>query len=129
LKSFGLFTAFMERTDAMQRLGECHSYIIDTYIDIIWMEKKEKLLMYNRLTKMHFDQCTSCTSEHENSFMKWGEMVVNPQQHLHQTVHKINKKSNSKFIVKESHDAKKMDATHIWSITKKRSLYRNVLRG
>jgi hypothetical protein len=117
-KSFGLFTAFVEQPDVMQRRGECHSYIRDTYIAITWMAKKEKLLLYNRLTTRHFDQCTSCPAEHENSSMKWGEMVVNHQHHLHQTVHTINKKSNSRFIVKEGRDVKNLDATQNWSITK-----------
>jgi hypothetical protein len=49
-KSFGLFTAFMEQPDVTQRLEECHSSIMDTYIAITWMAKKEKLLLYNRLT-------------------------------------------------------------------------------
>jgi hypothetical protein len=117
-KSFGFFTDFLERPDVMQRLGECHSYIMDTYIAITWMAKKEKLLLYNRLTTRNFDQCTSCPAEHENSSMNWGEMVVNPQQHLHKTVHTINKKSNSRFIVKEGHNAKNVDAPQNWSITK-----------
>jgi hypothetical protein len=50
--------------------------------------------------------------------MKWGEMVVNPQQHLHQAVHTINKKSNSRLTVKEGHDAKNFDATQNWSAIK-----------
>jgi hypothetical protein len=63
-------------------------------------------------------QCTSCPAEHENSSIKWGEMVVNPQQHMHQAVHTINKKFNSRFTVKEGHDAKNLDATQNWSATK-----------
>jgi hypothetical protein len=106
-KSFGLFTTFMERPDAMQQLGEWNSYIMNTYIAITWMAKKEKLLLYNRLTTRNFDQCTSCPAEHEHSSMKWGKILNN----LHQTVHTINKKSNSRFIVKEGHDEKKLDAT------------------
>jgi hypothetical protein len=97
LKSFSLFTIFMNRPDVKVWLGECHSYIMDTYIDVTWMAKKEKLLLYNRLTTSHFDQCTSCPDEHENSSMKWGEMVVNPQQHMNEAVHTINKKSNSRL--------------------------------
>jgi hypothetical protein len=91
---------------------------MDTYIAVTWMEKKEKLLFYNRLTTRNFDQCTSCPAEHENSSMKWGEMVVNPKQHMHQAVHTINKNSSSRFTVKEGHDAKKIDATQNWSATK-----------
>jgi hypothetical protein len=121
LESFSLFTAFMafmDRPDVEERLGECHSYIMDTYIAVTWMERKEKLLFYNRLTTRNFEQCTSCPAEHENSSMKWGEMVVNPQQHMHQAVHTINKKSNSRFTVMEGHDAKNLNATQIWSTTK-----------
>jgi hypothetical protein len=91
---------------------------MDTYIAFTWMAKKEKLLLDNRLTTRNFDQCTSCPAEHENSSTKWGEMVVNPQQHMHQAVHTINKKSNSIFTVKEGHDAKNIDATQNWSATK-----------
>jgi hypothetical protein len=80
--------------------------------------KEEKLLFYNRLTTRNFDQCTSCPAKHENSSMTWGEMVVNPQQHMHQVVHTINKNSNSRFTVKEGHDAKNLDATQNWSATK-----------
>jgi hypothetical protein len=108
MKSFGLFTAFMDRYDVKERLVGYHSYI---------MAKKEKLLLYNRLTTQNFDQCTSCPAEHENSSMKWGEMEVNPQQNMHQTVHTINKKPNSRLIVKEGHDAKNLDATQNWSVT------------
>jgi hypothetical protein len=50
--------------------------------------------------------------------MKWGEMVVNPHQHMHQAVHTINKKSNSRFTVKEVNDANNLDATQNWSATK-----------
>jgi hypothetical protein len=50
LKSFSLFTAFMDRSDVKVRLGECHSYVMDTYIAVTWMAKKENLLFYNRLT-------------------------------------------------------------------------------
>jgi hypothetical protein len=49
--------------------------------------------------------------------MKWGEMAVNPQQHMHQTVHTINKKSNSRCTVKEGHDANNLGITQSWSIT------------
>jgi hypothetical protein len=49
--------------------------------------------------------------------MKWGEMVVNPQQRMHQAVHTINKKSNSRFTVKDGLDAKNMDATQKWPTT------------
>jgi hypothetical protein len=72
LNSFSLFTAFMARPDFKERLGECHSYVIDTYKAFIWMSKKEKILFFNRLTTRNFDQCTSCPAEHENSPMKWG---------------------------------------------------------
>jgi hypothetical protein len=91
---------------------------MDTYIEITWMAKKEKLLFYKRLTTRIFDQCTSRPAEHENLLMKWGEIVVNHRQHMHQTVHKINKKFNSRFTVKEGHEAKDLDATHNWSTTK-----------
>jgi hypothetical protein len=74
---------------------------MDTYIADTWMAKKEKLLFYNRLTTINFDQCTSCPAEQENSSIKWVYMDVNPQQHMHQAVHTINKKSNSRFTVKE----------------------------
>jgi hypothetical protein len=90
---------------------------METYIAKTWMQKKEKLLLYNRLTTWNFDQCTLCPAEHENSSMKWGEIVVTPQQYMHQTVHTINKKSNSRFTVKEGHGAKNLDATQNWSIT------------
>jgi hypothetical protein len=46
LKSFSLFSAFMDRPDVKEQLGECHSYVIDTYMDVTWMAKKEKLSMY-----------------------------------------------------------------------------------
>jgi hypothetical protein len=91
---------------------------MDTYIAVTWMAKKEKLLFYNRLMTRNFDQCTSCSAKHENSSIKWGEMVANPEQHLHQAVHTIKKKSNSIFTVKEGHDAKNLDATQNWSATK-----------
>jgi hypothetical protein len=84
---------------------------MDTYIAVTWIAKKEKLLFYNRLTTRNSDQCTSCPAEHENSLMMRGEMVLNPQQHMHQSVHTINKKSNSRSTVKEGHDAKNLDAT------------------
>jgi hypothetical protein len=118
LKALSLFTAFMDRPDVKERLGECHSYVVDTYIAVTSMEKKEKLLFYNRLKTRNFDKCTSFPAEHENSSMKWGEMVVNPQQHMHQAVHTINKKSNSRFTVKEGNGAKNLDATQNWSTTK-----------
>jgi hypothetical protein len=60
LKSFSLFTAFMDRHDVKEQLCECHTYVMDTYIAVTWMAKKEKLLFYNRLTTRNFDQCTSC---------------------------------------------------------------------
>jgi hypothetical protein len=101
----------MDRPDGKERLSECHSYIIDIYKAVTWMANKKKLLLYNRLTTRNLYQCNSCPAEHENSSMQWGEMVVNPQQHMHQAVHTINKKSNSRFIVKEGHDAKNLDAT------------------
>jgi hypothetical protein len=40
LKSFSLFTAFMDRPDIKEQLGECHSYIMDTYIAATWMAQK-----------------------------------------------------------------------------------------
>jgi hypothetical protein len=49
--------------------------------------------------------------------MKWGEMVVNHQQKMHQKLHTINNKYNSRFTVKEGHDAKNLDATQNWSVT------------
>jgi hypothetical protein len=70
------------------------------------------------LTTRNFDQCTSCPAEHEISSMKWVEMVASPQKHMHQAVHTKNKKSNSRFTVKEGHDAKNLDATQNWSATK-----------
>jgi hypothetical protein len=82
------------------------------------MVKKEKLLYYNRLTTINVDQCTSCPAEHKNSLMHQGEMVVNPQEYIHQTEHTINKKPNSSFTVKEVHNAKNLDATQNWSATK-----------
>jgi hypothetical protein len=83
------------------------------------MTEKDKLLLYNRLTMRNFDQCNSCPAVHENASMKWGEMVVNPQQHLHQALHTINNKSSkSRFTVKEGHNATNMDATQKWSVTK-----------
>jgi hypothetical protein len=118
LKPFSFFTAFTDRPDVKERLGECHSYIMDTYIAITWMTKKEKLLLYNRLITRNFDQCTSCPAEHENDSIKWGEMVVNPQQDMHQSVNTINKNSNLIFIVKEGHDVKNLDATQNWLTTK-----------
>jgi hypothetical protein len=48
--------------------------------------------------------------------MKWGEMVMNPQHHMHQTVYTINKKSNSRLTVKEGHDAKNLDVNQNWSV-------------
>jgi hypothetical protein len=42
--SFSLFTAFMDRPDVKERCGECHSYVMDTYITVTWMAKKEKFL-------------------------------------------------------------------------------------
>jgi hypothetical protein len=108
----------MDRPDVKVQLGECHSYVMDTYIAVTWMAKKEKLLFYNRLTTSNFDQCNSCPTEHENSSMKWGEMVVNTQQHMHQAVHTINKKSNSRLTVKEGHDANNLGAIQNWSATK-----------
>jgi hypothetical protein len=111
LKSFEFFTAFMNISDVKAHLDECQSYIVNTYIAKNWMQKKEKLLIYNRLTMHNFVQCTSCPAEHGNLWMKWGEMVVNPQQHMHETVHTINKNSNSRFTLKEGHDANNVDAT------------------
>jgi hypothetical protein len=49
--------------------------------------------------------------------MKLGEMVVNTHQHMHKTVHTINRKSNSRFTVKEGHDDKNLVETHNWSNT------------
>jgi hypothetical protein len=72
LKSFSLFTAFLDRPDVKELRGECHSYVMHTYIAVTWMSNKEKLLFYNRLTMRNVDQCTSCPAEHENSSMKWG---------------------------------------------------------
>jgi hypothetical protein len=72
------------------------------------MAKKEKLQFYNRLMTRKFDQCTSCPAEDEKSSMKWGDRAV----------HTINKKSNSRFTVKEGHDAKNLDATQHWSSKK-----------
>jgi hypothetical protein len=117
LKSFALFAAFMNIPDIKACIGKCHSYIMDTYIAKMWMQKKEKLLLYKRLTTHNFDQSTSCPTEHENLFMKWGDIVVNPQQNMHQTVHTINKNSNSRFTVNVGHSAKNFDATQNWSIT------------
>jgi hypothetical protein len=94
LKSFSLFTAFINQPDVKAQCGQSHSYIMDTYILIMWMAKKENLLLYKMRTTRNIDQCTSFPAEHENSLMKCGEMVVNHQQHMHQTVHIINKKSN-----------------------------------
>jgi hypothetical protein len=65
LKSFALFTAFINRPDIEAYMGECRSYIMETYIAKTGMQKKEKLLLYN-----NFDQCTSCPAEHENC-EKW----------------------------------------------------------
>jgi hypothetical protein len=45
-------------------------------------------------------------------------MVVNHQQHMHQNVHTINKKSNSRFTVKEGHNTNNLDATQNWSLIK-----------
>jgi hypothetical protein len=108
----------MDRPDVKERLGEHHSYVMDTYIAVTWMAKKETLIFYNRLMTRNFGQCTSCPAEHEDSSMKWGDIVVNPKQHMHQAVHTINKKSNSIFTTKEGHDAKNLDTTQNWSTTK-----------
>jgi hypothetical protein len=118
LKSFSLFATFMDRPDVKECRGECESYVMDTYISVTWMTKKEKLLLYNRLLTINFNQCTSCPAEHENSSMKWGDMVVNPQQRMYQAVHTINKNPNSRLTSKEGHDAKNLDATQHWSATK-----------
>jgi hypothetical protein len=56
-------------------------------------------------------------------------MAVNPQQHMHQTVHTINKKSNSGFTVKEGQDAKNVDATQNWSITNNNELISKYAEG
>jgi hypothetical protein len=37
---------------------------------------------------------------------------------MHQSFYTINKMSNSRFTVKEGHDANNLDATHNWSATK-----------
>jgi hypothetical protein len=71
LKSFSLFTAFMDQPDVKLQLGECHSYVMDTYISVTWMAKKEKLLFYNRLKTRNLYQCTSCPAKRETSSMKW----------------------------------------------------------
>jgi hypothetical protein len=108
----------MDLPDFKEQIGECHSYVMNTYIAVTWIAKKENILFYNRLTTINFDQCTSCPAEHEKSSMEWGEIVVNLQQHMHQAVHTINKNSNSRFTVKEGHDAKNLDTTQNWSATK-----------
>jgi hypothetical protein len=41
LKSFALFIAFMNRSDIKACLGQCHSYIVDTYIANTLMQKKD----------------------------------------------------------------------------------------
>jgi hypothetical protein len=128
LESFSFFKAFMDRSDVKERLGECHSFVMDTYIAVTWMAKKEKLLFYNRLTTRNFEQCTSCPAEHENSSITWGEMVVNPKQHMHQTVHTIDKNSNSRCTVKEGHDAKNLDATKNGLPLKQTCLFLNTQR-
>jgi hypothetical protein len=66
---------------------------MDTYIEITWKVKKEKFLFCNGLIARFFDQCTSCTAELKNSSIKWKDLVVNPQKHMHQAVRTINKKS------------------------------------
>jgi hypothetical protein len=71
LKSFALFTDFKNLPDIKEQLGECHSYIMYTYIAITWVVKKEKLLLYNRLTAGNFDQCASLSAEHETASMNW----------------------------------------------------------
>jgi hypothetical protein len=101
----------MDQPGVKKLLGECYSYVMDTYIAVTWMEKKEKLLLYNRLTTRNVEQCTSCPAGHENLSMKWGEMVMNPQQHMHQAVHTINNTYNSRFTVKEGSDANNLDTT------------------
>jgi hypothetical protein len=41
LKSFSLLPAFMDQPDVKERLGECHSHIMYTYIAVTWMAKKK----------------------------------------------------------------------------------------
>jgi hypothetical protein len=101
----------MDRPDVKERLGACRSRVMDNYTAVKWMAKKKKLIFYNRLTTRNVDQCTSCPAEHENSSMKWGDFFVNLQQHIHQAVYTINKKSNSRFTVKEGHDANSLGST------------------
>jgi hypothetical protein len=60
----------VNQPDVKARLGESHSYIMDTYIAITSMAKKEKLLFYKRFTTINVDQCTSCPAEHEKASMK-----------------------------------------------------------
>jgi hypothetical protein len=50
LKSFALFTAFVYIPYIKIHLGEYESYIMDSYIANKWMQNKEKLILYNRLT-------------------------------------------------------------------------------
>jgi hypothetical protein len=45
-------------------------------------------------------------------------MVMNSQQNMHQAFYTINKKYNSRFTVKDGHDAKNINATQNWSTTK-----------
>jgi hypothetical protein len=45
-------------------------------------------------------------------------MVVNPQQHMHKTLHTIYNKSNPRFTMKEGYNAKNLDAAQNWSVTK-----------
>jgi hypothetical protein len=61
--------------------------------------------------------------------MKWGEMVVDPQQHIYQAVHTINKKSNLRFTEKEGQDANNLDATQNWSATKTNLLISKYAEG
>ena len=129
LKSFALFNAFMSHEDVKEVLGEAHSYIMDIYITKTWLQKKDKLALYKRVNVRNFDQCTSCPAEHDNSSMKWGEMVVNPQQHMHKTADTINKKSNSRFAMKEGHDAKALNATQMWSLTATNQLVSKYAEG
>jgi hypothetical protein len=64
--SYKLLIEFMNRPDIFESMGPSYSYILDKYLLITWIKKKDKLLFYKLIFLCNLSNCTSIPSEVDN---------------------------------------------------------------
>jgi hypothetical protein len=60
--SHKLLIELMNRPDVFESIGAAYLYILDKYLLITWIKKKDKLLFYKRMFLRNLNNCTSISS-------------------------------------------------------------------